>query len=306
MIADTDDAPLVQDNNLIGIHDRAHSLSNDQHRRIQDFLSERHTYSGIGLEIKRGEAIIKNVNLGLSHQGPGDGQALLLAARNVRAALSDDGIVAVFHLGDKLGGLCDLSGVLHLFLRRILFAVTDIFRDGPREEDRFLWHKTDFRPQMLLRHLAHIHAINQDPATVYVVKAWYQADQRRFARTGTADDCRDLARPCLERDVTEGGLFGARVTEGHMIKLHVSPLRVSTFHLRGVVDLGNDIQYLINSVCGGRSTGQHDKHHRKHQHREENLCGILQKCNQGANLHIAIADTNTAEPENSDSGKVQY
>ena len=46
---------------------------------------------------------------------------------------------------------------------------------------------------MLLRHLADIDAINQDMAAVDVIKAWNQADQRRFARACATDNRRDLA-----------------------------------------------------------------------------------------------------------------
>src|SRR5260221_656620 len=48
----------------------------------------------------------------------------------------------------------------HLFVRCILLAVADIFRNRSRKEDCLLRHETDFRAQMLLRHLADIYAPN--------------------------------------------------------------------------------------------------------------------------------------------------
>ena len=53
--------------------------------------------AGVGLEVERREAVVEDVDLGLAHQGAGDGEALLLAAGDIGAALRDDGLEAVRH-----------------------------------------------------------------------------------------------------------------------------------------------------------------------------------------------------------------
>ena len=64
----------------------------------------------------------------------------------------------------------------------------------PEKSTAFCGTKPILRAQVLLRHLAHVHAVHQHAAAVDVVEARDQADQRRLARAGAADDRRDLAR----------------------------------------------------------------------------------------------------------------
>src|SRR5215472_65535 len=91
-----------------------------------------------------------------------------------------------------------------------------------------------------------------------------------------------------------------------MLKCGVSLFVISVLHFLGVIDFRLDCQHLVNAVCGGCSTRKHDKHHRKHQEREKNLNGVLKKGDERTDLHIAIVDTDSAEPEYSDRCQVEY
>src|SRR5260221_6057731 len=193
----------------------------------------------------------------------------------------------------------------HLFIRCILLAVADIFRNRSRKEDCLLRHETDFRAQMLLRHLADIYAVNQEVAAVDIVKTRDQAHQRRFARARAANDGRYLARGGAKRNVGERGLFRTRIAEGHILELHISLLLVGPLRLVGIADFRLDRQHLVNSVCGCRGAREHDEHHRDHQQCEQNLHSILQEGDQRRKLHFSVIDADSAKPENSDAGKVQ-
>ena len=106
-------------------------------------------------------------------------------------------------VADELGRLRDLRRVAHLVVGGVLFAVADVLRDGAGEEDRLLRHEADLRAQLLLRHLAHVHAVHQDAAAVDVVEARNQVDQGGLARAGAADDRGHLARAAPERDIRD-------------------------------------------------------------------------------------------------------
>ncbi len=73
----------------------------------------------------------------------------------------------------------------------------------------------------------------------------------------------------------------------------------------GIPDFRLDRQHLVNSVCGCRSAREHDEHHRDHQQCEQNQHSILQESDQRSHLHLSIIDADSAEPENSNAGKVQ-
>ena len=50
---------------------------------------ERGPQPGVGGQVEGGEGVVEDVDLGPPDEGPGDGQALALAARHVGAALLD-------------------------------------------------------------------------------------------------------------------------------------------------------------------------------------------------------------------------
>src|SRR6266566_1030102 len=166
MGADAGNMPIVQDNDLVRIHDGAYSLGDDEHCRIKGFFFQRSSQPGVGFKVQRREAVVKHIDFWLSHQGTRDRETLLLATGDIHAALGDHGIKLVLHFLDEFARLRDLSRVPHLRFRSIFLAKADILRDRTREEHGLLWHKTDFRAQMLLRHLADIEAVNQDATNV--------------------------------------------------------------------------------------------------------------------------------------------
>src|SRR5271165_2688996 len=102
------------------------------------------------------------------------------------------------HVCNEFAGLRHVSRAQDLVVRSIFFAITDIIVDGSCEQHGLLWHKTDLRAQMLLRHLAGLYTVNQNLSTINVVKTWDQVDQGRFARASAADDRCDLAGPGAE------------------------------------------------------------------------------------------------------------
>ncbi len=89
MRADIHHAPLVQDEDLVGVHDRADTLGDDQHCGVRRFVSQRRAQSGVRGIIERGEAVVEDVDFRLPYQRAGNREALLLAAREIRATLCD-------------------------------------------------------------------------------------------------------------------------------------------------------------------------------------------------------------------------
>ena len=53
------------------------------------FSRQRPAQDHVGLVVQRGEAVVKEIYLGLLGNGPGDGQPLLLPAGDVGASLGD-------------------------------------------------------------------------------------------------------------------------------------------------------------------------------------------------------------------------
>ena len=88
--------------------------------------------------------------------------------------------------------------MLNLFIRGVLFAITDIVGNRTREQACLLRNETDLSAELLLSELADINTADTDSAAAYVIKSRNEINQRRFARAGTADDRCDFAALCRE------------------------------------------------------------------------------------------------------------
>ena len=154
------DATVVDHDDLVGPQDGADALGDDEagaifHDHLQGVLDLR-----LGLDIDRAGAVVQDQDPGLEQQGAGDGDALLLPAGEVDAALFDVGVVALGQLQDELVGLGGPGGSYHFFLAGCGPAVADIIAHAAREEDRLLRHDADLRQERILPDGADIQAVD--------------------------------------------------------------------------------------------------------------------------------------------------
>lgn len=105
---------------------------------------------------------------GLLHKSTGDGNALLLATRELDTALADHGVVLVGQRRDKvvcvglLGRLLDL-GLAHVVVQR---AQGNVLADGRGKEDGLLLHERNLGAEPLEVELLGIDAVQRDRALV--------------------------------------------------------------------------------------------------------------------------------------------
>src|SRR5215510_5490873 len=113
--------------------------------------------------------------------------ALALAARKRRAALTDDRVVTFRQRGDEIVRVC-LSRRLDDFFRRGGgLAVSDVFSYRSAEEDRVLQHDADFAAQTFASITPDVHSVDPDLTRTRVVEAQQQTGDGRFAGAGRAD-----------------------------------------------------------------------------------------------------------------------
>src|SRR5262249_25900051 len=158
--------------------------------------------------------LVRQEDARVLENGACDRHALALTAAQAGAALADDRVVALGQAGDKrvsVGRLCRGDDLL---LSRIEPAVANILAHRAAEQDRLLRHQADLRAQTLLRHAAHVVAIDQQRAGRWVVKARDEVDQRALARAAGPDQRDDLARSDGKRKVIEDRvLLGRRAND---------------------------------------------------------------------------------------------
>ena len=89
MRADRLHRAAVKDNDLVGLLHGGNALRDDDLGGVRDLLCECPSDERIGLGIDRARRVIEDEDLRLFQQCARDAQTLLLAARNVAAALLD-------------------------------------------------------------------------------------------------------------------------------------------------------------------------------------------------------------------------
>jgi hypothetical protein len=102
-----DDAAVVDDEDLVGLADRREAVGDHERRAAGERRLERQLHGDLGLRVEVGGGLVEHDDVGRLEQQPGDGDALLLAARQPVAAVADHGVEAV---GQRLDQRQDLRG----------------------------------------------------------------------------------------------------------------------------------------------------------------------------------------------------
>ena len=95
---------------------------------------------------------------------------------------------SVRKLCEKICDMCLVGSQLNLELGRIRLAITNVFRDGPIKQQRFLCHNANLSSQNTGIHLSEVNSINPDHPGMGIEKSGKQIHQRRFTATIFTDD----------------------------------------------------------------------------------------------------------------------
>ena len=220
MGAHTHEMPVVQHQNLVCLAQGCRALGHEKHRGVPGKRPQGLAQRRVGGEVQRAGAVIQDEDIGLSHQGAGDGQPLALAAGEVPAALLHDLVEPQGLAPDKLGGLGGLQGVPEILVGGVLVAPEEVGADGAGEELGFLEHHAHLLADLLFRPLPGRAAEDGHGAGGGVVEPGDQVHQAGLARAGAADDADGLPGTGGEGDVGEALVTGAVVVKAHMVEDH--------------------------------------------------------------------------------------
>lgn len=142
-----DDAALVEDVDDVGALDSAEAVGDGNGgaalgRLVQGGLDD---VLGLGVEGRRG--LVQEQDLGVADQGAGDGDALLLAAREQRALAAHDRVEAVGQRHDELVDVGLLARVLNgLVADLVRRAQQNVLLDAALVERGLLRHEGNVGP----------------------------------------------------------------------------------------------------------------------------------------------------------------
>ena len=218
MGSDSGYPPFIQYNDLVGMEDGADTLCHNNYRGIFYFFMQGFPQNHIRFVVQRGKAVVKQENLRILGNGPGDGKTLLLSAGHVAAALGDRAFIPFRLAFDKLHSLRNIGRLLHHFIRNIGTAVLDIRSDITGEQVCLLRDKTQDTSQLMLGHFPDIHAVYGNLPFCYVIKPGDKMNERGFPAAGAADNRCGFARPCRKAGVLQGILLCSVIPEGNIFK----------------------------------------------------------------------------------------
>ena len=115
-------------------------------------------------------------------QRAGDGEALALAARQVRAAFFDHGVIALRQADDEFVRPGEFGGGDHPFERHGGIGQRDVLTNRAVEQQVLLQHHADLAAQPGRIDLSDIDSIDQDAPALRHVQPLEQLGQGRFAR----------------------------------------------------------------------------------------------------------------------------
>ena len=172
----------------------------------------------IGGKVQGTGTVIQNEDFRLFHQGPGNGQPLLLTAGQVSAALFQLEIqltgLALHHFLGLGGGQC----LPQLRIAGIFVAPAEIVPNAALKQHCPLLHHAHLGAQCRPAELLHVIAVEPHRPLLGVIKPGNQIHQGGFAAAGAANDADGLSLFRLEADVHEAGRTGTGISKGHILE----------------------------------------------------------------------------------------
>lgn len=99
-----DDAPMVEDDDLVGITDGGEAMGDDKggaplHDGVHASL-----YELLGTGVDTGGCLVKDEDGGIGYGGSGDGKELALSLAEVASVAAEGGVIAVGESADEVVG----------------------------------------------------------------------------------------------------------------------------------------------------------------------------------------------------------
>ena len=294
-----DDPALFEEQDLVGVHQRAQPVGDDDRRAGRDLGPERRADALLGRGVDRRGRIVEHQDRRGQQDAARDRQALALAAGERDAALADQGLVAPGQARDVVVQPRDLAGLRDPLAIGPGVAVGDVVLDRGGKQERVLLDQAHGPAQGGERDLAHVLAVDRDPAGADVVVARDQMGDGRLAAARRPDDAERPPGPDLEADVVQGRELAAlaRIGEIDVLEAEHGVADDEIARPGPVGDLGLAVEDLEQPGAGHRGPGERVDHHAELAHRHLQDRHERQVLGERADRDLAGQDLVAADPE---------
>ena len=296
--AGRDDAAPLHDGDAVGAAHGGGPVGDDQDGAPAHQGAQRLLDLGLGLRVGHGGGLVHEQDRGVQQDRPGDGDALLLPARQ-GGLPPQDGVVAAGQGHDLGVDAGRARGGAHLVVGGLGPAQGDVLAHRGAQQLGVLEDEGDGGVQGLLVHVAQIHPADAHRPGVGVGEAGDEGGQGGLARARRAEQRGDGAGLQGEGDAVDGEVVP--VGEGDGVDLDagaVGPLR------RGGRGQDGGVEDLAQAQGGGAGDlvgpgDRHDGDERARQHQGDERGGQDLRQGDGAGVHEQGA---AAEVDQEDDG----
>ena len=304
MAAALDDAAAIDEQDLVGMHQRTEAVGDDDRRAVLRDLAERGANALFGGGVDGGGGIVEHQDRRRRQKAAGDRQALALAAGKGDAAFTDQGLIAKRQADDVIVKLGRFGGAGDAVAIGPGIAIGDIPFDRGGEHEGVLLDDADGAAQRLQGDVPDILPVDGDAPAGDVVEAGNQMGDGRLAAARRTDDADRTAGTHLETDAGNDlpvtGLV--LVGEAHIVESQHPVPDLKLRRIRFVADGGLEIEDLEQPCARRRGAGEAIDHHSGVAHRHLQDGHESQELRQFPNGDLAADDLEAADPQHQSHG----
>src|SRR5262245_52970410 len=256
MGTDFADFAVVQDNDAIRVANRGKTVRDEQASSVAHDFLKRVLNQQLGFRIDTGSGLVKNQDLRLKHQHPGQRQKLPLASGKVAATLPHLRVKGTRKPLDKPMGIGKLSGFLNFLHRNRAVAKGQVRADISRKEKDILQDNADVLAQRLKVPITHVDAADFDGALLDIVEAVKHFDRGGLAGARGPDNRHLFSRLDSERHAFQYRIVRS-ILKPDVVEDDFAAERFRNNRILRTLNHHRGIQQLENSFGRGHS-GLHD------------------------------------------------
>src|SRR5262245_6730235 len=213
-----DDAAALDRDDAVGAAHHRQPVRDDEHGAALHDLAHVALDRLLALVVERAGRLVENEEARIHHEGAGDGDALALPAGQARAALADDGIVALGQLEDEFMRASECRRRNDAVHRHRRIGERDVVAHRGVEQNILLQHHADLPTQPGNIDGGEIDTVDQHASALGHVKPLQQLDERALAGARRADDANHLSRRHVEGHVMQDFRNVDPVAEGDVLE----------------------------------------------------------------------------------------
>ena len=204
---------ILQDHDAVRAQDGGEPVGDDNAGPVLHQVFQGLLHDALRFGIQGACGLVQDQERWILEQGPGDGDALLLAPGEDDPSLADNRIVSLGELHDPLVNGGDAANLLQAGGIHIVHAVEDVVPNGHIEEHGLLGHDPYEPAQAAQRVFGQGPVIDLHRSVLRVVEARQELDHARLARPAGPHDGHPLLGSHMESDVPHCPVRGSLIGE---------------------------------------------------------------------------------------------